>query len=154
MTVTYRVLLGAALCTFSVWVSAQSLHVENPWSRAMPPTAPAAAAYFELHNTGAQADRLVGARTPIAGKAEVHEHAHVDGVMKMREVAGGVPVAADERVSFRPGGYHVMFFELPRQLAEGEQFPLTLLFEQAGEVTVQVPVLRTAPAGQNMHHHH
>lgn len=71
--------------------------------------------------------------------------------MKMREVSGGVPVAVDQRVSFTPGGYHVMFFELPRQLAEGEQFPLTLIFERAGEVTVEVPVQRMAP-GAHKHH--
>lgn len=149
-----RVLLGAALFTVSVWANAQSLHVANPWSRAMPPTAPASAAYFELHNGGARPDRLIGARTPIAGKAEIHEHAHVDGLMKMREVSGGVPLAVGERVDFRPGGYHVMLFELPRQLGEGEHFALTLIFERAGEVTVDVPVLRSAPVAQDMHHAH
>lgn len=152
MTVFSRALLGVALCASSVWAHAQSMHVENAWSRAMPPTAPAAAAYFDLHNGANQPDRLIGAKTPIAGKAEIHEHAHVDGVMKMREVSGGVPVAADERVSFKPGGYHVMFFELPRQLAEGEQFPLTLIFERAGEVTVDVPVRRMAPSTHGQHH--
>ena len=154
MTAIYRALLGAALCASSVWANAQSLHVENAWSRAMPPTAPAAAAYFDLHNGGDRPDRLIGAKTPIAGKAEIHEHAHVDGLMQMREVSGGVPVAVDERVSFKPGGYHVMFLELPRQLADGEQFPLTLIFERAGEVTVEVPVRRTAPSAHGHSHRH
>lgn len=154
MTSFFRVPLAALLFVCSTWASAQSLHVQNAWSRAMPPTAPAAAAYFELYNGGAEPDRLIGAKTPVAGKAEIHEHAHVGGVMRMREVNGGVPLAGGERVSFQPGGYHVMLFELPRQLAEGEHFSLTLLFEQAGEVTVTVPVQRAAPPAQEMHHQH
>lgn len=154
MKTLHRVLLGATLCCASAWAGAQSLHVENPWSRAMPPSAPTAAAYFELHNGGDRPDRLLGARTSIAGKAAIHEHAHVDGLMKMREVAGGVPLAADARVSFQPGGYHVMLFELPRQMNEGEHFSLTLVFERAGEVMVEVPVRRGAPSAQDGHHHH
>ncbi len=148
-----RALLGAALCLSTAWAQAQDIRVEQPWSRAMPPTAPAAAAYFVLHNTGAGADRLVGAATPIAGKAELHEHAHVGGVMQMREVAGGIPLPAGAEVSFQPGGYHVMLLELPRQLKDGEQFPLTLRFEKAGELTVEVPVRHMAPAMQGGHHH-
>lgn len=147
-------LLGAALCLSSAWAQAQDIRVEQPWSRAMPPAAPAAAAYFVLHNEGNQADRLIGASATIAGRAELHEHAHVGGVMQMREVAGGIPLPAGGQVSFQPGGFHVMLLELPRQLKEGEHFPLTLRFEKAGELRVEVPVLRMAPAVQGGHSGH
>ncbi len=73
--------------------------------------------------------------------------------MQMREVAGGIPLPAGAEVSFQPGGYHVMLLELPRQLKGGEQFPLTLRFEKAGELTVEVPVRHMAPAMQGGHHH-
>jgi copper(I)-binding protein len=149
-----RALLGAALCLSSVVAQAQDIQVEQPWSRAMPPTAPAAAAYFVLHNPGSLADRLIGASAPISARAELHEHAHVGGVMQMREVAGGIPLPAGGQVSFQPGGYHVMLLELPRQMKEGEQFPLTLRFEKAGELRVEVPVLRMAPAAQGGHQGH
>lgn len=135
---------------------AGAIHIDHPWSRAMPPTAPAAAAYFVLQNTGAEADRLLGASTPVAGKAELHEHAHVDGLMKMHHVPV-VDIGPGEQVDFVPGGYHVMLFELSRQMQAGERFPLTLRFEKAGEVTVEVAVQadapQSAPAQHGMMHH-
>lgn len=147
------ILLGTALLLPVTLLQAQeSLRVDQPWSRAMPPSAPAAAVYFELHNATAQDDRLIAASTPVAGKAELHEHVHVGGVMKMREVAGGVKIAAGQQESFRPGGYHVMLLDLPRQMAAGEHFPLTLRFEKAGELTIDVPVQAQAPQGNAMPH--
>lgn len=122
------------------------LHIDHPWSREMPPVAPTAAAYFVIHNKGAEADRLLGASTPVAGKAELHEHLHEGGVMKMQQVQD-VVIPAGGEVKFEPMGYHVMLFELKQQAKDGERFPLTLTFEKAGKVEVQVAVQKEAPAG-------
>lgn len=133
--------------------AADGLQIDQPWSRAMPPVAPTAAAYFVVRNSGEQADRLVGASTPVAGRAELHEHVHADGVMKMQHVAG-VDIPAGGEVRFDPMGYHVMLFDLQRQAADGERFPLTLRFEKGGEQQVEVQVRKDAPAGGNAHPHH
>ena len=111
----------------------------------MPPVAPTAAAYFVVHNKGVQADRLLAVQTPVAGKAEMHEHVHADGVMKMQQVQS-VEVPAGGEVRFEPMGYHVMLFNLGQQAREGERFPLTLTFEKAGEVELEVAVHKDAPA--------
>jgi periplasmic copper chaperone A len=39
-----------------------------------------------------------------------------------------------------PGGLHLMFIDLASQLVEGETVEVTLQFEQAGEVTLAIPV--------------
>lgn len=122
-----------------------TLSVEHAWARATPSGAPTGATYFTLRNASGEADRLVGASTPVADKAELHEHVHQDGLMKMRHVEA-VEVPADGEVRFAPMGYHVMLFGLKQPLADGSQFPLTLRFERAGEVKVQVPVRMQAPA--------
>jgi copper(I)-binding protein len=121
------------------------LHIDHPWSREMPPVAPTAAAYFVVHNKGSEADRLLGVSTPVAGKAELHEHLHADGVMKMQQVQD-VVIPAGGEVKFEPMGYHVMLFDLKQQAKAGERFPLTLDFEKAGKVDVEVAVQKEAPA--------
>ena len=121
------------------------LHIDHPWSREMPPVAPTAAAYFVVHNKGSEADRLLSVSTPVAGKAELHEHVHADGVMKMQQVQD-VVIPAGGEVKFEPMGYHVMLFNLKQQAKDGERFPLTLNFEKAGKVEVQVAVQKEAPA--------
>ena len=40
----------------------------------------------------------------------------------------------------RPGGLHVMFIGLHAPLEEGQQFPLTLVFADGSDTTIDVPV--------------
>tara|TARA_R110000868_G_scaffold29057_5_gene108195 strand:+ start:4008 stop:4490 length:483 start_codon:yes stop_codon:yes gene_type:complete len=147
-----KTLLIAALLSPSLFVSAHEysvgeLHIEHPWSREMPPVAPTAAAYFVVHNKGAEADRLLSVSTPHAAKAELHEHLHADGVMKMQQVQS-VMIPAGGEVQFAPMGYHVMMFNLQQQAKEGERFPLILTFEKAGQVEVEIAVHKNAPASE------
>lgn len=149
-----KTLLIAVLLTPSLFVSAHEysvgqLHIEHPWSRAMPAVAPTAAAYFVVHNKGAEADRLLSVSTPHAGKAELHEHIHADGLMKMQQVQS-VAIPAGGEVKFAPMGYHVMLFNVQQQAKDGERFPLTLTFEKAGQLEVQVDVHNDAPSPEPM----
>lgn len=123
------------------------LQITQPWSREMPPVAPTAATYLTVHNRGSEDDRLIGASTTSAGRAELHEHRHADGLMKMQQVAA-IELPAGSEIRLAPMGYHVMLFELARQAKDGERFPLTLQFEKAGELTIEVPVMKQPPAAK------
>ena len=152
-----NVLLGAALLLSPLLATAHeydagNLHIDHPWSREMPPVAPTAAVYFTVHNKGDSADRLLSVETPAAGKAEIHEHRHQDGMMKMQQVAS-VEIPGQAAVAFAPMGYHMMLFNLPRQFKDGERFPLTLNFEQAGAVQVEVAVQKEPPVEHGEHQH-
>ncbi|MEQ9163678.1 MAG: copper chaperone PCu(A)C, partial [Ilumatobacter fluminis] len=68
-----------------------------------------------------------------------------DMAMVMQEMADGLPLPADETVSLEPGGYHVMLLDLVEPLETGDEFELTLDFENADDVTVTVTVAETAP---------
>lgn len=138
-TLSLAALLAFALPSFAHDYKAGDLTIDHPWSRELPPNAPAGAAYFTLKNPGAAADRLLGVNTPRAQKAELHTHVHQNGLMKMQRVAA-VEIPAKSEVAFQPGGNHVMLFGLSQPLKAGEQFPLTLEFEKAGKVEVQVQV--------------
>lgn len=124
------------------------------WSRAMPPTAPTGAVYFILHNPGNAPDRLLGVHTPRAKKAELHTHVHENDMMRMKQI-DSIEVPAGGQVEFKPGSSHVMLFEMSAPLVAGERFPLTLEFEHAGEVTVEVSIQDQAPtpsAHEHMQH--
>jgi copper(I)-binding protein len=125
---------------------AGSLEVLQPWSQALPPSAPTAAAYFSVRNTGMADDRLLSVDTPVAAEAQLHEHVGADGMMKMQQVSA-VIIPAAGRVRFAPFASHVMLLGLGdrSQLVEGASFPLTLHFQRAGDVHVQVQVLANPP---------
>ena len=120
--------------------------MQNPWARASAGAHRTGAAYLTLVNHGDKVDRLVGASTPAAERAELHAHLHENGVMRMRQVEA-IEVHPGEPAVLAPGGLHVMLMGLAKPLEEGARFPLTLRFEKAGEVTVQVAVLKAGAAG-------
>ena len=115
------------------------LAVEESWARASAsPTTPGVA-YLTVVNHGTAADSLVAAASPVAERAELHTNLMEDGVMKMRSVPA-VEIAPGTPVVFAPGGLHIMLYGLKETLAEGDRFPLTLTFEKAGSMTVEVVV--------------
>ncbi|WP_300635601.1 copper chaperone PCu(A)C [Pseudomonas sp.] len=130
------------------------LLVSDPWSQELPPSAPTVAAYFVIHNTGASPDRLLSVESAIAQKAELHEHVMQGGLMKMQQVPS-VAVPAMGELTFAPMAYHVMLlgFENRSLLADGKQFPLTLTFEKAGKVDVNVLVRKAPPMTSQEHKH-
>ena len=119
---------------------AGSIAIDHPWSRATPKGAKVAGGYLTLRNAGAEVDRLVSVSSDIAGRAEIHEMSVANGTMTMRPLPEGVEAPAHGEVAFKPGGYHVMFFDLKRPLEKGERFAGRLTFEKAGSVDVEFAV--------------
>ncbi|MNQ68761.1 hypothetical protein D3C85_833250 [compost metagenome] len=130
------------------------LQIAHPWSQELPPNAPNVAAYFVIQNHGKTADRLLSVASPIAGKAELHEHVMQNDLMKMQQVPS-VDIPAGGTVTFAPMAYHVMLLELKDRslLTDGKRFALTLHFEKSGDVTVEVAVQKQPPAGSQVHQH-
>lgn len=117
-----------------------SIEIEHPWSRATPNGAKVAGGYAAFNNEGSTPDRLVSATAEIAGRTEIHEMGVKDGVMTMRPLPDGLAIPAKGEAALAPGGVHLMFLDLKRQLKQGETFPGTLTFEKAGTVNVQFAV--------------
>lgn len=134
--------------------TAGPLKIEQPWTRATPAGAKVAGGYVAVTNTGSASDRLLGGSSEIAGKVEIHEMAMNNGVMTMRGLPEGVELKPGAKLELKPGGYHIMFMELKRQLKEGEKVKGTLTFEKAGPVPVEFSVQSVgarAPAAAHKH---
>lgn len=121
-------------------VKAGPLVIEAPWSRATPGGAKVAGGYLRITNTGTTPDRLMGGTFARSGVVQVHEMAMTNGMMTMRELAGGLEIAPGKSVELAPGGYHLMFMDLKEPLKEGETVSGTLNFEKAGTVDVSFSV--------------
>jgi len=137
-------------------VDAGTLQITDLWTRATPPKAPTATAYMTITNRGGEADRLIGAESPLAGKGELHQMEMVDGVMKMHPVEGGLDIPAGGKVTLAPGGFHIMFTGMKQSLVEGGKFPVTLIFGKAGKVETFLHVLAIGadgPEGGGGHDH-
>jgi hypothetical protein len=128
-------LLTAVACTTS---SDETITITDPWGRTSPAVAENGAFYMMLSNNSSSDDALVSVATDACGMVELHEmYDKGEGVMGMRPVEGStIPVPASGSAELKPGGLHIMCMGKQIDFAAGTEIPLTLTFENAGEMTV------------------
>ena len=132
-----------------------AIMVMDPYARVSSPVAKSGAAFMQIMNNAAEDDRLVSATSPAAARVELHTHIDDgNGVMLMREVEGGMAIPAGETHTLARGGDHVMFMGLTESWAQGDSVPVTLVFENAGEIMLEIPVdLERKPVHGDHHGH-
>lgn len=116
------------------------LYAELPRSMASAPGQSRAAVYLVLHNPTATDAIITHISTPASGAAEVHRHTYEDGMMKMRQVSHA-RIPARGKLTFAPGGYHVMLLDLAQPLVAGGSLRLTIEFGNGHGLDIDVPVL-------------
>ena len=129
-----------------------SLTISDPWSPTPPKGASVAAGYMKITNNGSAPDRLTGGASDVARSVQVHEMSMDNGVMKMRELKGGLEIKPGESVELKPGSFHVMFVGLKKHPTVGDHVAASLTFEKAGTVNVTFDVrpMGGAPAHHDM----
>ena len=138
----FRWIFPILLCT-SILLSgcsetSESIQIEGAWARPAQ-TGANSAVYFVLSNRE-QDDRLTGAQSTAANMVQIHATVVDDegtASMQHQEV---LDVPAGSILTFRPGGLHVMLMGLNSDLVEGNTIQVTLIFENYGELTINVPV--------------
>lgn len=131
---------------------AGDIAIGHPWARATLPNASVGGAYLTLDNRGSEPDRLLGGSSPVAEDVQIHAMEMEGDVMRMRALEEGVPVPAGEEITFAPGALHLMLTGLKEPLVEGSRVPMTLNFEKAGEVDVELAVEGAGASEDGMDH--
>ena len=157
-----------ALSVPDVAHAAGPIGIENAWTRATAAAQSVGGGFMTIVNAGKADDRLVSASSPVAAEVQIHDMKMEEGVMRMRQLTGGLGVPAGARVELKPRSLHLMFMQLKAPLVAGQTVPVTLQFEKAGSVAVQFRVEAmgaSAPTatgqqpaalkqGSAPHHHH
>lgn len=121
-------------------ITAPGVQITHPWIALAPASAPTAAGYMRITNTGSAPDRLIGVESGLAAMAMMHEsRTDAAGIATMAHLEA-VEIAPGETVVFAPGGKHVMFMGLHAPLTDSTMEPGTLIFEHAGRVAVEFSV--------------
>ena len=139
-----------SITNFNVFANdASVIDVENAYIREVPPGAMATGSFLTLKNNSEQEVRLVGAASNVAKKVQLHTHINDNGVMKMRQIKY-ISVAAHQETKLQPGGLHIMFIGLQKELKKGQTIPMTLKFQDGSQKSLTIPVKSVM---NNMHHH-
>ncbi|MCD2515374.1 copper chaperone PCu(A)C [Massilia sp. G4R7] len=144
---TIIALFAAATALFASAANAQ-ITVKDPWVRATVPQQKATGAFMQLQSPVPA--RLVSANSPLTPDVEIHEMSMEGDVMRMRQVQA-IELPAGQSVALKPGGYHIMFLNLTKQVREGDTVPVTLMIEtrdgKRTPVQVSAPVRGLAAGG-------
>ncbi|MEO1910033.1 MAG: copper chaperone PCu(A)C [Paracoccus sp. (in: a-proteobacteria)] len=139
-----KVLLTALALTWPA-VAVAEVTVSDPWARASILASRPGAAYLTLRSD--VADQLVGIKSPVAAEVMIHAvETDAAGISRMMHL-DRLALEPDVPVMLAPGAMHVMLMGLTEKLEEGAAFPLTLSFQEAGEMTVEVPILGPGASG-------
>ncbi len=98
------------------------------------------AVYLTIFNDGGKPDRLLGVRTDVAEKVEIHTGSMENGKMTMKPGEGGIEIPAKGKFAFETGRYHIMLIRLKCHLTEGDKFKVVLEFEKSGLLEVEAEV--------------
>ena len=142
------VIAGCLLISGGAAAQTGQIEVKDAWARATPGKAENGAAYLTIETPAA--DKLVAVSSPAAKKTGLHTMTTEGGIMKMRPL-DRIEVPANQPVTLKPGGIHIMLQGLNEPLQAGKSFPLTLTFEKAGQRQVEVAVEKAGAMGPEGH---
>lgn len=141
--ISFALVLLAAACGSPDTPNLEPIQIRSAWASPTPGGVSVSAGYLEISNATDQDDRLIAASSPRADRVEIHDMVMDGPIMRMRPVEA-LSIPAGETVTFAPGGMHLMFMGVVDPFAEGENIPVTLSFERAGDIEATLPVRRSA----------
>lgn len=107
-----------------------------------------AGVFLTIESRSRMGDRLTGATSPMATSVELHEPEPAGTAEGSRRIAS-IAIGPKGRVDLKRSGPHLRLIGITKPFAPWETFPLTLIFERAGRIEVEVLVeedLGPAPA--------
>ena len=144
--IAFGSMLGISQPTSAHEFTSKGVTIAHPWARATPGASKVGVAFLELKADAGVADKLIAAKTDVAGAVELHTHIMDNNIAKMRRV-DAVPVQPGGAIVFKPGGLHLMLMDLKAPLKEGDVVKMTLTFEKAGEIEIELGVEKLGAMG-------
>ncbi|MDF2096267.1 copper chaperone PCu(A)C [Aquibaculum arenosum] len=120
--------------------AARDVVVSHAWTHENAPSAHANAVFLTIVNDGDQPDRLTGVTGDFFSHAEIQAPVLDDaGVLRTQTIAS-LEIAPGQSLTLQPGGVQIQLIGLQSSHFPGDHFDLTLQFEKAGALTVEVEV--------------
>ena len=145
--------LGAVLLTQAAQAhgtKTKTIEIVHPWTRE---TAGAIEAtvevYMTIKNRGRAADRLLGVETPLAKSVEIMDLPEQGDMRRVDRIA----IEAGESTELLPSGAKLRLTGVARPLPAYDTFPMTLIFEHAGRIMIEVLVEEGAAPASRQHTH-
>jgi periplasmic copper chaperone A len=118
------------------------LEIVHPWTFATSGTGGVAQVCMKIKNASGAPERLLRASSPAAASVEFREPA---GAGLPPKPLASLPIPAGQDVELTATGAHLLLSGVRKRLDAYDSFKLTLVFEKAGRVVVDVMVEEAEP---------
>jgi periplasmic copper chaperone A len=119
----------------------KSLQIVHPWAHeSKDKTSPSADVYMTIRNSGRVADRLVSASSARSGQVQL-----------VPVSADAFKIGAGQEIKLSKNTGFVRLLGLTKPLYMHDNFPVTLVFEKAGRIQVEVHIEEAAVAEPHKH---
>jgi periplasmic copper chaperone A len=143
---SFAICLGAIVASCA---PKPELRVDDAYVRLAATPKNPAAAYFMVVG-GPKADRLMDVSSPVVIRTEMHESmtggspstGSGGAMMSMKPITGGIKVPAGGAVEFRPGGKHVMMYNVNPGILPPRTLPMIFTFASGERIMVDAKVKR------------
>ena len=125
-------LLFLSVLAFSGCGQPKQVYIDNAYIRTAAAPGRPASGYFTLHG-GNAATTLISVHTEVAIKTEMHESMTSGGMASMKPV-DHVALPADATVEFKPGGKHLMIYDLNPGMKVGKTITLVFTFSDGSRL--------------------
>jgi copper(I)-binding protein len=124
----------------STVLGADSIVINDPWVREVPPVSSVSAVYMVIDNTGDEDDKLTGVRSKASRHAELHTTKIDDNNIATMIKVDYLTLPSGEQTELKPGGSHIMLRELKSPLKAGDKVLVELIFEKSGTKIIEAEV--------------
>ncbi len=118
--------------------SKTEIQIKNPWVRFLPGKM-STGAFMDIENKTNKEKILIGASSNVAHVVELHDHIHINGVMKMTKIES-IKIHPEKTTTLKPGGLHVMLINLKEPLKEHSKIKINLEFADGTKEAVEAEV--------------
>ena len=96
---------------------------------------------------GPNADQLMDVSSPVVIRTEMHESmSGSGGIVSMKPIEDGIDIPAGGAVEFKPGGKHVMMFNVNPGIVPPRTLQMIFTFKSGERITVDAEVKRAGDA--------
>ena len=118
---------------------AKGFKIIHPWTLPSEPGESSAAVYLKFEDVSA-GDRLLGAHSSFAASVELRSALAPGSVSENSAVLKALAVTVDATPQLAPRGVHLLMLGLKAPLETGRSYPLTLVFENSGEIDTMLSI--------------
>ena len=116
------------------------LTIDHPYMVKPMPGMKSASGYLVIKNKGNQSEYLINLESLFSKNIELHEITMVGDVMKMKKLSNGIEIPSGKEIELKPGGLHVMFKNLNKELLTGSKEKVILYFKNTGKIIVSFEI--------------